>query len=160
MRQRQHFAPTIPPATSRLSSDQLFLLDPAPDGVVLVHDTYWGGSEKGPTSGQWYTQMYSPPKARDLVRVVVTARLTPVGTEDPTDGIEPADGATIESTGVELDGAPVFKIVTDDGWQSISWRDPGEGDNDAFRRGWYVEDGQVVADVVLVQCRRAVFPVG
>jgi hypothetical protein len=68
--------------------------------------------------------MYSPPKARDLVRVVVTARLTPVGTEDPADGIEPADGATIESTGVELDGAPVSKIVTEDGWQSISWRDP------------------------------------
>lgn len=127
--QSRQSAPSDPPASvatstapsSRLSADQLFLLDPPPEGTVLVHDSYWGGTQ---ADGSWYTQMYAPPKARDQVLVVVTVRLTPVSADNPTDGIGREDGTTVEPSGENLDGAPVYQTSTEDGWRSITWRDP------------------------------------
>jgi hypothetical protein len=106
---------------SRLSKDQLFLLDPPPEGVVLVHDSYWGGTQ---ADGSWYSQMYAPPTARDLVSVVVTLRLTAISGENPTEGIGNEEGTAVEPTGNTINGAPVYQTRTEDGWLSITWRDP------------------------------------
>lgn len=112
---------TSMPPSSRLSGDQLFLLDPPPEGTVLVHDSYWGGTQ---ADGSWYTQMYAAPTARDQVAVVVTLRLTPVKADNPTDGIGREDETVVEPANEVLDGAPVYQTSTEDGWRSITWRDP------------------------------------